>query len=112
MADRMGISRSAQFAIRFDLVKLSGCTVVFSTELGIRLSFVKNSEFLWGRGGLNPQPPSVRHCCDYFTFINPSALVGFLNNVIHLINAWNTFDAKLVFEDLFLAEYYAMLTCK
>jgi hypothetical protein len=28
----------------------------FSTELGIRLSFVKTSEFR-GEGGLNPQPP-------------------------------------------------------
>jgi hypothetical protein len=35
----------------------------FSTELGIRLSFVKTSEFPGG-GGVNPQTPlSVRHCC-------------------------------------------------
>jgi hypothetical protein len=44
---------SAQFAIRFDFVKLSGCRgllrmYVFSTELGIRLSFVKTLEFLGG----------------------------------------------------------------
>jgi hypothetical protein len=32
---------------------------VFSTELGIRLSFVKTSE-IWG-GGLNPPKPSPRY---------------------------------------------------
>jgi hypothetical protein len=36
-------------------------THVFSTELGIRLSFFKTSELFLG-GGLNPpKPPSVRH---------------------------------------------------
>jgi hypothetical protein len=33
---------------------------VFTTELGIRLSFVKTSEFLV-RGGWTLKPPSVRH---------------------------------------------------
>jgi hypothetical protein len=32
---------------------------VYSTELGIRLSFVKYSEF---RGGLTLKSPSGRHC--------------------------------------------------
>jgi hypothetical protein len=37
-----------------------GSTLVYSTELEIRLSFGKASE--WGGGGLNPSnPPSVRH---------------------------------------------------
>jgi hypothetical protein len=42
-------------------VFLLGCTNVFSTELGIRLSFIKTSEF---RGVLNTtkSAPSVRHC--------------------------------------------------
>jgi hypothetical protein len=43
----------AQFVIRFDFVKLSGCLGLlrmFSTELGIRLSFVKTSEFRGGGG--------------------------------------------------------------
>jgi hypothetical protein len=44
--------------------------------------------------------------------MNPSALVGFLNNVIRLIHAWSVFHAKLMFEDSSLAEYFAMLTCK
>jgi hypothetical protein len=34
---------------------------VFSTELGIRLSFVKTSEFRGEGGGLNPQTPPPRY---------------------------------------------------
>jgi hypothetical protein len=36
---------------------------VYSTELGIRLSFGKTSEFRGG-GGLNPQPFPLRYATD------------------------------------------------
>jgi hypothetical protein len=36
---------------------------VFSTELGIRLSFVKTSEFRGGSEPPNPLTLSVHHCC-------------------------------------------------
>jgi hypothetical protein len=54
---------SAQFAIRLDFVKLSGCRGLLwmyfprKWEFGSALS---KSEFRVG-GGFNPQPPSVRH---------------------------------------------------
>jgi hypothetical protein len=48
---------SAQFAKEWNPSSYSVVTEVFSTELGIRLSFVKTSEFRGGGGGFNPEHP-------------------------------------------------------
>jgi hypothetical protein len=55
---------STQFANKWNPYSDYVVTDVYSTELGIRFSFVKISEFRGG-GGLNPptpNPPGVRHC--------------------------------------------------
>jgi hypothetical protein len=44
-------------------------STVFSTELGIRFSFIKTSKFQRGMGKFEPsKPPSVRHCPLYINF--------------------------------------------
>jgi hypothetical protein len=55
---------SAQFANEWNPYSYYVITDVFSTEQGIRLSFVKTSEFR-GRGW-TPNPPSVRHCLPFY----------------------------------------------
>jgi hypothetical protein len=53
---------STQFANEWNPYSDKVVTDVYSTELGIRLSFVKTSEFQGG-GGVQPATtPSVRHC--------------------------------------------------
>jgi hypothetical protein len=68
---------------------------VFSTELGIRLSFVKTSEFR-GRGCFNPPPP--RYATDYMLSLYRG---GVLSNErppprYHLANETNRSNAKVV----------------
>jgi hypothetical protein len=54
---------SAQFANEWNPYSYLAVTDVFSTELGIRLRFVKALEFRGGWGCWTPQTtPSVRHC--------------------------------------------------
>jgi hypothetical protein len=69
------VSCSAQFANEWNPYSYQFVTDVFSTELEIRLSFVKTSEFR-GEGVLNTPPPTHplgTHCCS-------------LNRILHLTN--------------------------
>jgi hypothetical protein len=67
-------------------------TDVFSTELEIRLSFVKTSEFRGG-GGLNtPNHPSVRH---YITVYQYSEI-----NVMHFLFSLLTVKSLYIFRAL------------